>query len=69
MINWIASSDDPRLEPYRHVGDAAWLRQENLFVAEGRLVPPTGRTSALIRLCWRSEDLRAAAAQRGESGA
>ena len=29
---------DPRLEPYRHVGDAAWLQSRGLFVAEGRLV-------------------------------
>jgi tRNA G18 (ribose-2'-O)-methylase SpoU len=38
MIHWIGSSDHPRLEPYRHVGDPGWLRQQNLFVAEGRLV-------------------------------
>ena len=38
MIHWIFSADDPRLEPYRHVGDAQWLRNEQLFVAEGRLV-------------------------------
>jgi tRNA G18 (ribose-2'-O)-methylase SpoU len=30
--------DDPRLEPYRHVGDAVWLRAHGSFVAEGRLV-------------------------------
>ena len=29
---------DPRLEPYRHVGDPAWLQAHGLFVAEGRLV-------------------------------
>jgi len=29
---------DPRLEPYRHVGDPPWLRAHGLFVAEGRLV-------------------------------
>jgi tRNA G18 (ribose-2'-O)-methylase SpoU len=29
---------DSRLDPYRHVGDPAWLRQHALFVAEGRLV-------------------------------
>jgi tRNA G18 (ribose-2'-O)-methylase SpoU len=28
----------PRLDPYRHVGDPAWLRHAGLFVAEGRLV-------------------------------
>jgi tRNA G18 (ribose-2'-O)-methylase SpoU len=38
MIHWIASPDHPRLEPYRHVGDPAWLRQQNLIVVEGRLV-------------------------------
>jgi tRNA G18 (ribose-2'-O)-methylase SpoU len=38
MIHWIQSADDPRLEPYRHVGDPDWVRQHNLFVAEGRLV-------------------------------
>jgi tRNA G18 (ribose-2'-O)-methylase SpoU len=30
--------NDPRLEPYRHVGDARWLLANDLFVAEGRLV-------------------------------
>jgi tRNA G18 (ribose-2'-O)-methylase SpoU len=30
--------DDPRIEEYRHVGDADVLRRRNLFVAEGRLV-------------------------------
>jgi tRNA G18 (ribose-2'-O)-methylase SpoU len=30
--------DDPRLAPYRHVGDPAWLREHGVFVAEGRLV-------------------------------
>ncbi len=38
MFEWIASPDDPRLDPYRHVGDAGWLRAQDLFVAEGRLV-------------------------------
>lgn len=38
MFQWVASSDDPRLDRYRHVGDAEWLRTEDLFVAEGRLV-------------------------------
>jgi len=31
-------SPDPRLDPYRHVGDPVWLRRAGLFVAEGRLV-------------------------------
>ena len=34
----VDQADDPRLEPYRHVGDPAWLRERGLFVAEGRLV-------------------------------
>jgi tRNA G18 (ribose-2'-O)-methylase SpoU len=38
MIHRIPSADDPRLESYRHVGDPAWIRSEDLFVAEGRLV-------------------------------
>ena len=38
VIDWIASADDPRLDPYRHVGDPAWIREQGLFVAEGRLV-------------------------------
>jgi tRNA G18 (ribose-2'-O)-methylase SpoU len=29
---------DSRLEPYRRVGDHAWLRSQGLFVAEGRLL-------------------------------
>ena len=31
-------ADDPRLAPYRHVGDHRWLRERGLFIAEGRLV-------------------------------
>jgi tRNA G18 (ribose-2'-O)-methylase SpoU len=38
LIHEIDRPDDPRLEPYRHVGDPHWLRQRNRFVAEGRLV-------------------------------
>jgi tRNA G18 (ribose-2'-O)-methylase SpoU len=38
MIHWVAAPDDPRLAPYSHVGDSHWLRQQDLFVAEGRLV-------------------------------
>ena len=38
MIHWIASPDDPRLEPYRHVAAPEWLRDNDMFVAEGRLV-------------------------------
>jgi len=34
----VGRPDDPRLAPYAHVGDAAWLRDQDLFVAEGRLV-------------------------------
>lgn len=33
-----ADAHDPKLEPYRHVGDRAWLLARHLFVAEGRLV-------------------------------
>ena len=43
---------DARLEPYRHVGDAAWLRDRGLFVAEGRLV-----AARLIELGGRLESL------------
>ena len=38
MIEWIGSADDPRLDPYRHVADPRWIRERDLFVAEGRLV-------------------------------
>ena len=38
MIDWIASADDPRLDPYRRVADPGWIREQGLFVAEGRLV-------------------------------
>jgi tRNA G18 (ribose-2'-O)-methylase SpoU len=38
VIHWIDSADDPRLDPYRHVADPAWVRDRHLFVAEGRLV-------------------------------
>jgi hypothetical protein len=38
MIHWGLPPDDPRVEPYRHVADPAWLRARCLFVAEGRLV-------------------------------
>ena len=38
MIDRIASADDPRLDPYRHVADPRWIREQGLFVAEGRLV-------------------------------
>ena len=38
MIERIERADDPRLEPYAHVGDPRWLLHHNLFVAEGRLV-------------------------------
>jgi len=34
----IAHLDDPRVADYAHVGDPSWLRQHNVFVAEGRLV-------------------------------
>ena len=38
MIDWIASADDPRLDPYRRVAEPRWIREQGLFVAEGRLV-------------------------------
>lgn len=38
MIEPIERADDPRISPYAHVGDHAWLRENGLFVAEGRLV-------------------------------
>ena len=38
MSDRIEDLEDPRLAPYVHVGDAAWLRDRDLFVAEGRLV-------------------------------
>jgi tRNA G18 (ribose-2'-O)-methylase SpoU len=34
----VAAPDDPRLSLYRRVGDPDWLRDQRLFVAEGRLV-------------------------------
>jgi tRNA G18 (ribose-2'-O)-methylase SpoU len=34
----IGRFDDPRVADYARVGDAAWLREQGLFVAEGRLV-------------------------------
>ncbi len=38
MISEVSREDDPRLEPYRHVGDPARLERLGLFVAEGRFV-------------------------------
>ena len=38
MIERVASLDDPRVAAYAHVGDPGWLRDQHLFVAEGRLV-------------------------------
>lgn len=38
MTERITGAWDPRLEPYRHVGDHEWVRRRDLFVAEGRLV-------------------------------
>lgn len=37
MIHRIGA-DDPRLEPYRRIGDSVWLRDRHLFVGESRLV-------------------------------
>jgi tRNA G18 (ribose-2'-O)-methylase SpoU len=44
VIEPISSGDDPRLEPYRRVGDPGWLRRQGLFVAEGRFL--VGRLAA-----------------------
>ena len=38
MIDRVASPDDPRLDPYRRVAEPRWIREQGLFVAEGRLV-------------------------------
>jgi tRNA G18 (ribose-2'-O)-methylase SpoU len=38
LISHVTRADDPRLQPYHHVGDPAWLEQHDLFVAEGRFV-------------------------------
>lgn len=34
----ITNLEDPRVADYAHVGDPGWLKQQRLFVAEGRLV-------------------------------
>ena len=66
MIDWIDSADDPRLDPYRHVADPAWIRDRHLFVAEGRLV--VERLLALNRFDVHSILLsRAAHASLGEA--
>lgn len=59
MIHRVASADDPRLHPYRHVADPAWLRAHDLFVAEGRLV--VGRLLDLPQYRLRSVLVTAAA--------
>ena len=38
MIQPVASGADPRLADYARVADPTWLRDQGLFVAEGRLV-------------------------------
>jgi tRNA G18 (ribose-2'-O)-methylase SpoU len=38
VIETIERPDDERVADYAYVGDAAWLRDRELFVAEGRLV-------------------------------
>jgi tRNA G18 (ribose-2'-O)-methylase SpoU len=38
VIQAIDRLDDPRIASYARVGDPAWLRKNNRFVAEGRLV-------------------------------
>jgi rRNA methylases len=37
-VSHITNLDDPRVAEYAHVGHAEWLRENGLFVAEGRLV-------------------------------
>lgn len=37
-VDTVSDPADPRIQPYAHVGDPAWLRARGLFVAEGRLV-------------------------------
>ena len=38
MAERLEDPNDPRAADYAHVGDPAWLRDQGLFVAEGRLV-------------------------------
>lgn len=38
MVETVHDLHDPRLAAYQRVGDAAWLRAQGLFVAEGRFV-------------------------------
>lgn len=38
MIHQIDTLDDSRVDAFRRVGDPAWLRSQELFVAEGRLL-------------------------------
>lgn len=37
-VEQISDPADPRLADYAHIGDPGWLRDRDLFVAEGRLV-------------------------------
>lgn len=46
----LAAPDDPRLAPYAHVGDPAWLRRHALVVAEGRMVVGRAIGSGCCRL-------------------
>ena len=38
MIHQIRHLDDPRVQAYARVGDGVWLKEQGLFVAEGRIV-------------------------------
>ena len=38
MIHHVRDLNDPRVAAYARVGDAAWIKGQGLFVAEGRLV-------------------------------
>jgi tRNA G18 (ribose-2'-O)-methylase SpoU len=55
-----AASGDPLLDDYTHVGHPSWLRDRDLFVAEGRLV--VSRAIAARRFRFRSVLVTPAAA-------
>jgi len=38
VVEQVDRQDDPRVSPYAHVADHAWLHRNGLFVAEGRLL-------------------------------
>jgi tRNA G18 (ribose-2'-O)-methylase SpoU len=69
VIIEIEGADDPRLEPYRHVGDHHWLRSHGLFVAEGRLVVERLIAAVSFQLHSVLSSPTALAAMRGPLGA